>query len=194
MRIQSVVGIVRGSGKGSSSATGERFVLIQNHRMEGLSRAYVDTIASAAGLNISHSRWDYGIDLTLSEVYCSPEGRYFDVGPRIDIQLKSTTLADHLPKGIRYALEAKTYNDLVFPWVQRQVLLVVVVLPVSEDDWIRQTESGLTMNGCGYWLSLRGRKATRNKRAITVTIPRENVFSVAVLKNLFQQASKGESP
>jgi hypothetical protein len=169
-------------------------VLIQNHRMEGLSRAYVEAVAATAGLNISHARWDYGIDLTLSEVYRSPEGRHFDVGPRIDIQLKCTTLASFQATEVRFELEAKTYNDLVYPWVQRLVLLVVVVLPEWEEGWIRQEESGLTINGCGYWLSLRGRKPTKNKRSVTVSVPRTNVFSVSGLKDLVQQASKGEYP
>ena len=65
-------------------------MLPRNQRQEALSRAYVRTIAAQAGLTIAEPENDYGIDMTLRTLTIR-DGRRRDVGPQIDLQLKSTT-------------------------------------------------------------------------------------------------------
>ena len=65
-------------------------MLTRNHRMEALSRAYVQAIAARCGLVCSTTReYDYGIDLTLHLVQ-RRERQYAEAGFRLDIQLKAT--------------------------------------------------------------------------------------------------------
>jgi hypothetical protein len=49
------------------------------------------------------------------------------------------------------------------------------------------------MRRCGYWLSLRGAPPTNNETAITVKIPRIQVFDVAGLTKLMAEIA-GAAP
>jgi hypothetical protein len=168
-------------------------VLIQNHRMEGLSRAYVEAVAASVGLNVSVPRFDYGIDLSLSRILEFPDGRYLDAPPRLDLQLKSTTLANSGAESVGYDLDAKTYNNLASAWPERRILLVLIVMPEQESDWLVHSTSGLTLGGCGYWFSFENRPTTKNKRSIRISVPTSNLFSPVGLSQLFTRLEGKEN-
>ena len=72
-------------------------------------------------------------------------------------------------------------------------LLVVVVLPEDEAEWLAQTEEQLILRRCGYWMSLRGRDEIQGDAgSTTVYIPRTQVFSVEELEKLMTGVSHGE--
>jgi hypothetical protein len=89
-------------------------------------------------------------------------------------------------------LKRKNYDDLrlVDPIVPR--ILVVVLVPMSESEWLRQTEHELSLRRCAYWTSLRGMEATTNRGKITIRLPRANVFSVEGLQELMRRAARRE--
>jgi Domain of unknown function (DUF4365) len=73
-----------------------------------------------------------------------------------------------------------------------QRILVVVHVPESEEEWLRQTEDELSMRRCGYWVSLCGRPEATNPYKVTVHLPRTNIFDVAGLRGLMGRASRKE--
>ncbi len=155
-------------------------MLTRNHRMEALSRAYVQAIAARCGLVCSTTReYDYGIDLTLHLVQ-RRERQYAEAGFRLDIQLKATveTKVVLTTDGVSYDLDARAYANLRDPTVTDNRILVPIVFPADESLWTNQDEGQLAIRGSAYWLSLRGRPPSMNRRTVRLTIPRANVLSV----------------
>jgi hypothetical protein len=64
--------------------------MTDEHRMEQLSRAYVQAIAAMAGCTCARPETDYGSDMTLRLVR-EIGGLLMPIGRNLDIQLKSTT-------------------------------------------------------------------------------------------------------
>jgi len=107
-------------------------VLTRNHRQEGLSRAYVRAVAAYAGVLVCSSENDYGIDLSLRAVEVRGERRR-DLGPQLDLQLKSTTRANVATTRLAYDLQVLNYNDLRDPDAGAARLLVVFfIMPMDE--------------------------------------------------------------
>jgi hypothetical protein len=153
------------------------------HRMESLSRAYLQAVAAQAGLNYALFTYDYGIDISLREV--ERAGPYYvDTGRAIDIQLRSTTGVIEVDAEVRFDLDVRTYDHLRDDraWVNR--VLVLLVLPSEEARWVSQTADALTIQGRAYWLVLRGRPAVENTATVRVTIPRQNVVTPNALRQL----------
>jgi len=153
---------------------------------EQFSFAYVRAVAAAAGFSMVRPEVDEeSIDLTI----CSQDqtGRYRS--PKLDVQLKSTT-EDILHKDvIKYPLKRKNYNDLIRESMVPRIL-VVVHLPKDMKEWVDQSEDGLLLRRCGYWISLRGRPQTDNEHSVTVEIPRRQVFSVESLSEIMKTIGK----
>lgn len=160
------------------------------HRMESLSRAYLQAVAAQAGLNYSTHAYDYGVDISLRQVD-HVGGRYIDTGRSIDVQLKSTTGAIETESEVRYDLDVRTSDYLrdTRPVITR--VLVLLALPAEEDRWVIQTADGLAIRGCAYWLRLRGWPAVGATATTRVTIPRQNVLSVAALDQLLAVPVRG---
>ena len=97
-------------------------------------------------------------------------------------------------KLLRYPIKLKNYDDLRMVDFAIPRILVVVLLPDNLGDWVRQSEQELCMRYCGYWLSLRGMPETQNKSTVTVSIPRNNQFSVAALESIMQDIGQGIQP
>jgi hypothetical protein len=156
-------------------------LLTRNHRQEALCRAYVLAIAARCGMSASVANPDYGIDLTLNDIVVSGDHRA-ESGYKLDIQTKSATLASLSQATVRYDLDVRSYETLRQPKAGSPRLLVVLLLPEDEKDWSVQSEDELILRRCAYWLSLRDRPATANRRSIRLAIPRANVFSIEALQ------------
>ena len=165
-------------------------MLTEQHRKESLSRAYVRAIAGQCGLICSHADVDYGIDVTLHEV-TSRNGRLVHSGYSLDVQLKSTVTAVVEDSHVKYDLEVKNYLDLCETDVGCPRILVLLVLPRPEPEWLSQTEEELIVRRCAYWLSLRGKPASSNTATVRIQIPRTNVLSVEGLRAMMAQVRKG---
>ena len=159
------------------------------HRMESLSRAYLQAVAAQAGLNYCVYTYDYGTDLSLAEVV-EVDGRYVDTGQQVDIQLKSTTRVIESDTEMRYDLDVRAY-DYLRAERHNPRLLVLLILPAAEPDWIAQSSEELAIRRCAYWLDLRGSPAVEATSSVRVSIPRGNVLTAATLQRLIRRATPG---
>jgi hypothetical protein len=165
-------------------------MLPTNLRQEALSRAYVRAVAAQAGVVCVEAVQDFGIDAYLRDV--EQEGSTFrDTGPQIDLQLKSTTRAEIREDRLVYDLEVRASNF----WRQvphdRPRLLVVLVLPGDEPQWLSQSVEELILRRCAYWVLLAGAAPTANDKTIRISMPRENVFSVEAVQGMMRALREG---
>jgi hypothetical protein len=156
-------------------------LLTKQHRQEALCGAYVGAIAAQAGLICSEPEYDYGIDLCLRAIR-RRGSRFADVGGQLDLKLKSTTRAYHNDSDVRFDLETKTYDDLRETGDDVPRILVVLLMPPDESQWIGQSPEELVLRRGPYWLSLKGYPPTKAGRTVRMTIPRSNVFSVQAVR------------
>jgi hypothetical protein len=112
--------------------------------------------------------------------------------PKIALQLKCTSEDVLRPDEVVYRLKRKNYDELMLTGLLVPRLLVVVLIPESEDEWLRHTEDELALRRCGYWASLLGRPETTATSSVTVRLPRANVFDVAGLRSLMGRAARKE--
>lgn len=153
------------------------------HRMESRSRAYVQAVAAQAGLNYAVLAYDYGIDIVLREVeQVGPH--YVDTGRALDIQLRSTAGALVTDTEVRYDLDVRTYDHLRDGQTRATRVLILLVLPSDETEWVKQTLDGLLVRGSAYWLVMRGRPAVENTATIRKTIPRNQIVTGDGLRQL----------
>lgn len=164
-------------------------MMTRNHRQEALCRAYVQAVAALAGVGTSKPEPDYGIDLLLREIGIL-DGQYQDTSVQIDLQLRATTRASMTETTLVYDLDVNTYNKLRIIPAGSPRILIVLVLPDAEEEWLSQLPDQLSIRHCAYWLSLEGAQASMATRSVRVTIPLENVFSPESLRTLLQRAKE----
>lgn len=162
-----------------------------NTQKEEFSYAYIYAVTAAAGYSfqIAPRPLDAeGVDVILTGLGASRSTRR----PRLDVQIKCTSrnLLDR--EIIRYPLEVKNYEELRLenPFVPR--ILIIILVPESQEDWLRQSQQELCLRYCGYWVSLRGLPPTQNQNTVTVQIPTQNIFNRDTLKTLMQRIESGE--
>ncbi|MEQ8973263.1 MAG: DUF4365 domain-containing protein [Coleofasciculus chthonoplastes F3-SA18-01] len=163
-----------------------------NQRKEQFSYAYIYAVASTAGYSfqIAAKPMDFdGIDIILAGGSGTGIIRY----PRLELQVKCTSVNLVSHDIIRYSLPLKNYNDLRVENVQTPRLLVVIVVPDKLDNWLTQSPQELCLKYCGYWISLRGQPPTSNQTTITISIPCQNIFNVEALTTLMQRIEAGET-
>jgi hypothetical protein len=143
-------------------------------------------------LNSSFRGFDYGIDVTLLPIQ-RRNNRYVETGFNLDIQAKSTFGATLTGTNVLYDMEVKTYNDLRETVTGTPRILVLLVLPKKETEWLELSEDELVLRRCAYWLWMQGRPSTNNKTTIRVSIPRKNRFTVEALREIMERRRKGEA-
>lgn len=114
-------------------------MLTVQHRQESLCRAYVQAIAGCCGMGSSTPAPDYGIDLSLHGISIVGNDR-FESGFRIDVQAKATTRAHLTQTEVRFDLTVRDYDSLRLETELVPRILVVLVLPRSEAQWLNQTD------------------------------------------------------
>jgi hypothetical protein len=168
-------------------------VITRPHRQEALCRAYVQAIAARAGVITSRPDPDYGIDLSLRGVEVTDSG-HEDSSVQIDLQLRGTTRANLTESEVKVDLDVDTYNYLRNPRVFCPRILVVLVLPVDEGQWLNQSVEELAIRNCAYWRWLDGFPSTTATSSVRVTIPATNVFSVEAVHTLLQEVQQRKQP
>ena len=153
-----------------------------NLQMEQFSLAYVRAVAAGAGYQVIRPEAD--VD-SVDGVLMSGFGRR----PRIDFQAKATSQDLLRADGIHFPLPVKNYEDLREVIVPR--VLIVLLMPGDDTDWLTQTGNELCLHHCAYWLSLKGMGGVSNTSSITVTIPTANIFNRAQLNTLMTRVSNG---
>jgi len=161
-------------------------MLPRNQRQEALSRAYVRAIAAQAGVICTALETDFGFDLLLRAVILAGQ-QYWDGGAQVEVQLKSTTRAAMQETSLVYDLEVRAYDLLRQVRVGRPRILVLVVLPEEESQWLTQSEDDLILRRCAYWMSFRGAATTASHTTVRIAVPRANVFSVESLQRMMAE-------
>lgn len=112
--------------------------------------------------------------------------------PKIDFQLKCTGSPDWIMNGqiLSYTLDIRTYN-IMRDYTQTPMILAVMVLPAVLAEWTIQSHDMLGLKYCTYWTSLFNALEQPNLQAINVHLPRQNMLTVNVLKDIFQKAVNG---
>jgi hypothetical protein len=163
-----------------------------------LSFAYLHAVASRAGVNCSignrHSD-NAGIDATLTSWGPFTEGGYL-TEVNINVQLKATIKSPGTKeKYCSYFLkEARQYDSLRAETHNIPRVLVVLFLPQNEHEWLIHSTTGLSLQQCAYWVSLRGAPDIANKTGLTVYLPRVQVFDPQNLCALMNLLSKRDFP
>ena len=78
---------------------------------------------------------------------------------------------------VKVDLDVKTYDYLRTTGIFCPRLLVVLIMPADEADWLSQSPNELAIRHCAYWLSLASHPATTGARTVRVAIPLANIFS-----------------
>lgn len=154
-----------------------------NDRKARFSLAYISAVAACAGFDVVEPKVDIdSVDGMLLAHY----GRR----PRLEFQAKATARDLVGDETVAFPLSLKNYDDL-----RRDVivprLLILVVLPNQEEEWLSHSEDELILRHCGYWHSLEGEPETENTASVTVHIPRAQRFDPAALQHLMDQANQG---
>lgn len=150
--------------------------------------AYVDAIAGKAGVNVTRSLHDYGVDGTFHPIK-NGHGGYTETGFTVEYQLKATINWELKGDEVIYDLEASAYNKLVgrnryaVPYV-----IIVMCLPRVESRWLRQNERAILLTRSCYWYWQPNGPATKNTGSIRISIPRRNHLTATNLANLLQGA------
>lgn len=151
--------------------------MTEEQQKEQFSIAYVRAIAAVAGVKADRPETDDdSVDLRLSikSIVGKP------LPPLVEVQLKCTSENILRPDGIHFELRRNNYDELRG---QRLIprYLIVLLVPASLGDWIRQAPEELALRKCAYWLSLVEHPETENQASVTVTISPEQIFSVQTL-------------
>jgi hypothetical protein len=155
-----------------------------NDRKERFSLAYISAVAAHAGYQVIEPPVDKD---SLDGILIGQEGRR----PMIGFQAKATGRDVLNQDHAAFPLPLKNYNDLRADTMIPR-LLIAVVLPEEEADWLVHSEEELRLRRCGYWLSLSGSPETTNTTAVTVHLPRTQVFASDQLRALMSRAERGE--
>lgn len=157
--------------------------------------ALIGAMAGAAGLVATRRSLDAdGIDLTILH-----PGRL--AGRRhaaIDVQVKSWSSAREVGGAYAFPLARANYDNLVgvigedFPVAR---LLLLVVVPPDQDDYMLVEESCISLRHCVYWLDLMGEPPLaedENMSSRTVYVPRSNRVDATILRSLLARDFAGE--
>ena len=159
-------------------------MLPRNQRMELLSKAYFQAVVTQAGGTCAVPIPDFGIDFSIHYIAANA-----DEGVVCHVQLKSTTTVTYQldEDCYLYDLEVKAYRFLQAVDVKVPRILVLYVMPDDEELWLSQDNEGLILRSCAYFVSLAGMPETENERKVRIMVPRPQVFSVAFLRQRFQE-------
>jgi hypothetical protein len=163
-----------------------------------LSYAYLHAVASKAGVACEacgRHEDNAGVDARLVGWGPFPSGGW-RTEIDIKVQLKATIKKPSEVDGTyAYCLTGiSRYDDLRSEALSTPRILVVLFLPEKNDDWITHTDEALSLHRCAYWVSLRGAKASMNKTAQTVYLPKNQRFDAEGLISLMAMISKNEIP
>ena len=156
-----------------------------NTRKERFSLAYINAVATYADCEVIEPKVDRGsVDGILKRA---------TIEEIIGFQAKATSrnVTGRDGRQLRFPLPIRDYDSLRN--FTRPFILILVLLPDDESQWLTQTDAELCLRHCAYWLSLEGRPEAGNTSSLTVHIPTTNVFSSSQLADLMDKAVSGET-
>jgi Domain of unknown function (DUF4365) len=163
----------------------------ENEQKQQLSVAYVHAVAARAGYACEVNRVDDdSVDLMVAArgmVHSQSILR----SPRLELQLKATSQSLLRDEHLAFPLPMKNYDDLRCETLIPR-LLVVLLLPEDPNGWLEQTEDQMISRRCAYWTSLLGKPESANETTVTVHLPRDQPFTVEILRRMMEQVSRRE--
>jgi hypothetical protein len=157
----------------------------ESFKAQALSMAYIRAIAAKAGANIYKSEEDFGVDMSFCKIV-QRNGRYTDTSSMpVPFQIKASKVWELRGDTIVYDLEVKNYNDLVNSSI---CVLILMCLPPTSDEWLRQDEECLRLHRCCYYWRPSDRAETLNSEKKRIYIPRDQMFTEDVLTMLMDEA------
>lgn len=174
----------------------------ETDRSEELSVAYVSAIAARAGIKADGvARKDYGTDMTFKRVRKRMSDNHLtDVnGVGVPCQIKSARhpewkiIRDKGENVISYDLRSKNYNDLV---TSTSGFLILMCLPSSIDEWLKQDEECLRLYKCCYYWLPGSDDAEISHRNTTkaIHIPLNQLFTAEFLEGIVDEAQPRIEP
>jgi hypothetical protein len=163
-----------------------------------LSYAYLHAVAARAGVGCKVcTRHDdnAGVDAELTGWGPFPNGGYRKEVD-IKVQLKATLKQPNvIGDSLAYSLTGiPQYNDLRTDTVSTPRILVVLILPEDEKEWLELTQDALVLRKCAYWVSLRGAPPSSNDTSQTIYLPKNQKFDPDSLTQILSQISRNSIP
>jgi hypothetical protein len=157
-----------------------------------LSLAYLQAVAAIVSFSVDVPHQDLdSIDAVISgKGRIAPDS--LAISPRIELQLKASINIQPNNNGeIPFDLSIKNFDDLRAGTMLPR-LLVIMVLPKEQSEWLIHSSDKLILQRCCYYLNLRGLPESFNRSHQRVYVPILNELTPSALKMLMMKASKFE--
>jgi hypothetical protein len=164
-----------------------------DQQREEISKAYVAAIVARCGYKLgTWSQDDDCLDVTVGAAGVLGSGTL--AGPKIDLQLKCSNDQRHIhDEHIAWSLPRAHYDRLRHD-SHTPILLIVLMLPADEHEWISYSHEQLILRRCAYWENLHGRAALAGEAAsTTLHIPKNNLFCPQSLRSMMTRISQGDT-
>ncbi|WP_145502409.1 DUF4365 domain-containing protein [Streptomyces sp. CFMR 7] len=160
--------------------------------METLQVGYLHAVAAAAGCSLSQPFPDNGIDWHVSH---GAAAHNVDDEVTIKVQLKCTYQIPPHPAGgaFSFTLDNAHLVKLARTPVSVHRILVVMIVPRSQDEWLSAGPGSLDLRHCCYWTNLAGHAVTGRYRT-TVRIPTSRIFDDRALCDIMARVGAGGRP
>ncbi len=169
----------------------EVFMATEKKNQELFTRSVFESIAHSKGFRFKYSESDDGVD---AEVYYLVElknrgkKRFVQSPAQLSLQHKSThsTSVKVEQNSLKYNLEAKTYNDMVW-YKENNSNLVLVLSVLTHDTWVECCDNHQKFFSNAFWFTVpEDAERTSNSSSITIEIPLSNKFNEDTLSLLFR--------
>ncbi|MFJ7188860.1 DUF4365 domain-containing protein [Streptomyces bacillaris] len=159
---------------------------------ETLQVGYLHAVAAAAGCSLSQPFPDNGIDWHVSH---GAAAHTVDDEVTIKVQLKCTYQIPPHPAGgaFSFTLDNAHLVKLARTPVSVHKILVVMIVPRSQDEWLSAGPGSLDLRHCCYWTNLAGHAVTGRYRT-TVRIPTSRIFDDRALCDIMARVGAGGRP
>lgn len=144
---------------------------------ESLSVSYVSAVVSRSGLSFNHVQQDYGTDVEVRRIARNGSQR-IDLGPIIELQLKSSINWTLEPEHVVFDMDADAYNRYIFRRDEGFIpfALILCCLPQDQTTWINICEENLVFKKCCYYHFI-DEPATENSSSKRIRIPRNQLLT-----------------
>ncbi|MFG3118882.1 DUF4365 domain-containing protein [Streptomyces sp. NPDC048197] len=174
------------------ATTPQRGGLATTACMETLQVGYLHAVAAASGCSLAQPFPDNGIDWHVSH---GAPGHTVDDEVTIKVQLKCTYQTAPRPPGPTFAFTLD--NDHLVKLARTPVsvhkILVVMLAPRTQEEWLRASHDRLELRHCCYWINLAGHPVTGRRRT-TVRIPTTRIFDDRALCEIMTRVGAGGRP
>lgn len=166
-------------------------MLSENDKKEELSRAYIQAVSAEVGFSTEKITIDRdSIDIIIRCNTKLDQDSEFDK-VTLEVQAKATSHPDEQADCFKFPLPVKNYNDLRSNSMSPRII-VLYILPQSNQNWVSMDEEKLVLQKCAYWVSIKGKPETTNTTTVTIDIPKVNIFNKTSLHEIMVKASKDE--